>query len=399
MKIYHNSGRTIKLLLTVGLAAFVFTGLSLVNSALAKNDDDTTNASDTHLINIYDKKINKTIVTKAKTVREALDSAGIKVLEGKDVVEPGIDTELVASKYSINIFRAKPVTVIDGDRRIKITTAHQTPELIAKDAGIILHKEDKSVFGSSGNILIDGADVVMTIKRATKLNLVLYGKSIESRTMAATVGEFLREKNIKLGADDTLSIDQNSQISPDMKIEIWRNGKQTITAEEDVDFPIEKIKDANQQSDYRKIKEVGVKGKKTVTYEIEMRNGKEVSRKQLNSVITKEPKKQVETIGVKGAVAPYSGGGSKDQWLSASGIPRDQWGYVDWLVQKESGWNPNARNRSSGACGLAQALPCDKVTGNPYNPVDSLRWMNGYVQKRYGSWANAVNHSRTRGWY
>lgn len=84
--------------------------------------------------------------------------------------------------------------------------------------------------------------------------------------------------------------------------------------------------------------------------------------------------------------------GSKYDWLAASGIPEDQWPVVDWLVQKESGWNPNAINRSSGACGLAQALPCAKIanSGLTWNdPVDSLKWQYRYVQARYGSYHNA----------
>lgn len=91
--------------------------------------------------------------------------------------------------------------------------------------------------------------------------------------------------------------------------------------------------------------------------------------------------------------------GSKQDWLKASGIPQSQWGLVDYLVSKESGWNPNAVNASSGACGLGQQLPCGKWAGTWNNPIDALKAMNGYVMGRYGSWANAVNHSKSVGWY
>ena len=91
--------------------------------------------------------------------------------------------------------------------------------------------------------------------------------------------------------------------------------------------------------------------------------------------------------------------GDKSSWLAASSIPQDQWGNADWLVTKESGWNPNAVNRSSGACGLGQQLPCGKWAGAWNDPVSSLNGMHGYVMGRYGSWANAVNHSKAKGWY
>lgn len=85
----------------------------------------------------------------------------------------------------------------------------------------------------------------------------------------------------------------------------------------------------------------------------------------------------------------YTGGGAPAEWMSAAGISEGDWGYVDYIVSRESGWNPNATNRSSGACGLVQALPCSKVPGNGYDPVDNLRWATGYATGRYGSWAGA----------
>lgn len=94
----------------------------------------------------------------------------------------------------------------------------------------------------------------------------------------------------------------------------------------------------------------------------------------------------------------YSGGGSKDQWMSAAGIPQSDWAYVDSIVSRESGWNPNATNSSSGACGLVQIYPCSKVA-NAYNPVVNLTWGNSYANGRYGSWANAYAFWQRNHWW
>lgn len=91
--------------------------------------------------------------------------------------------------------------------------------------------------------------------------------------------------------------------------------------------------------------------------------------------------------------------GNKHDWLERSGINKKEWALVDYLVSKESGWNPNAVNKSSGACGLGQQLPCGKWSGKWNDPVQALVNMNAYVLGRYGSWANAVNHSKSVGWY
>ncbi|MFC5432375.1 transglycosylase SLT domain-containing protein [Microbacterium suwonense] len=116
-----------------------------------------------------------------------------------------------------------------------------------------------------------------------------------------------------------------------------------------------------------------------------------------------KPKPQTASTGSGGggsAARPkYTGGGSKEQWMTAAGIAQSDWGYVDYIVSRESGWNPNATNRSSGACGLVQALPCSKVPGNGYNPVDNLRWGSGYAIGRYGSWANAYGFWTRNHWW
>ncbi len=95
----------------------------------------------------------------------------------------------------------------------------------------------------------------------------------------------------------------------------------------------------------------------------------------------------------------YSGGGDKSSWLAAAGIAESDWVYVDYIVSKESGWNPNATNASSGACGLVQALPCSKVPGNGYDPVDNLSWADGYAVGRYGSWAAAYDFWTSNHWW
>ncbi|WP_261812637.1 lytic transglycosylase domain-containing protein [Microbacterium aurugineum] len=99
------------------------------------------------------------------------------------------------------------------------------------------------------------------------------------------------------------------------------------------------------------------------------------------------------------SLPPYSGGGAPAEWMAAAGIAQSDWQYVDYIVSRESGWNPNATNQSSGACGLVQALPCSKVPGNGYNPVDNLRWATGYATGRYGSWAGAYNFWTNNHWW
>ena len=294
-----------KITFVSGAILMLVGGLFFVNQALADATKPAAKAGE-KLVTIYDRGAEKTIVTKARTIREALKLAKFSIDERQDIVEPSLDSEMVAEKYNINIFRARPITIVDGNKRMKVTTAEQTPALIAKVAGIEVFEEDKTTLSNSDNMAVDGANMVMKIDRASMVNFVLYGKESVIRTHAKTVGELLKEKNIDPKKDDTLSVDRSAKIIPGMKIELWRNGKQTITAEEDVKFEVEKVQDANRDSGYREVKQAGENGKKNVTYEIEMKNGVEVSRKEIASVVTKEPKKQIEIVGTKSSTS-FSG--------------------------------------------------------------------------------------------
>ena len=73
------------------------------------------------------------------------------------------------------------------------------------------------------------------------------------------------------------------------------------------------------------------------------------------------------------------------------------------LWNRESGWNPNAHNKSSGAYGIPQSLPASKMSseGSDYytNGKTQIRWGLKYIKNRYGTPASAWAHSESHHWY
>ena len=71
------------------------------------------------------------------------------------------------------------------------------------------------------------------------------------------------------------------------------------------------------------------------------------------------------------------------------------------LWNRESGWNPNSRNKSSGACGIPQAYPCSKIKkqqgSNDWKA--QIRWGIGYINSVYGSPCKAWKHFQKKHWY
>lgn len=71
------------------------------------------------------------------------------------------------------------------------------------------------------------------------------------------------------------------------------------------------------------------------------------------------------------------------------------------LWTKESDWNPNAVNKSSGACNIPQALPCNKIS-NAYGDnswQSGIKWGLKYIKQRYGTPTGAWQHFQNKGWY
>jgi hypothetical protein len=254
-------------------------------------------------------------------------------------------------------------------------------------------------------MLSNGSSQVMSIDRAAVVQFTLYGKHAEVRTRATTVEEFLKEKSIKIGANDYLSVDKGQAISAGMAIELWREGKQTVTVEEEVDFEIEKVQDANREVGYREVKTPGVKGKRNATYEIEMKNGQEASRTEIASVTIEEPKKQVEIIGAKlpTPTNPTEAQAIGKEMMLAAGFGEDQWGCLYNLWMRESGWRTTAGNVSSGAYGIPQSLPASKMAafGDDYltNPRTQIAWGLSYIKGRYGTPCGGWSSFRAKGWY
>jgi hypothetical protein len=78
-----------------------------------------------------------------------------------------------------------------------------------------------------------------------------------------------------------------------------------------------------------------------------------------------------------------------------------EWGALNKLWTKESDWNNIARNKSSGAYGIAQALPPTKMpaAAQAGDATTQIAWGLGYIKDRYGSPANAWKHEVAKNWY
>ena len=275
--------------------------------------------SDKRLITVYDRGTTKVFLTKDTTLAEALKDEHIDV-DVHDAVEPALSSELLASNYKVNIYRARPVVVVDGATRIKTVSPYQSAQQIAKDVGITINPEDTTTLEPLTDFANDGAGLKLTITRAIPITLDLYGRRTEIRTQAKTVKAMLIEKQLMLGVNDRVSVPLSTPITAGMEIRIWREGKQTISQDEAVPYSSQIIYDADRPIGYRAIQTKGVAGNRSITYGLEIKEGVEISRVEIANIVTLNPVNQIEVIGIYNNGSGLTQGKGAQYWTDSKGV-------------------------------------------------------------------------------
>lgn len=287
-----------------------------------------------HFITIYDQGTNFQIKTSAVTVREALDRAKVELAES-DKVEPGLTTR-IDSDFKINIYRSRPVLIIDGLTRKRLMTASYDPKTIATDADLAVYDGD-------------------TIEEVENTNFL-------------EVGDLTTYK-------------------------ITRNGGRTITLEDTIPFSEETIQDSSLASGEKEVRTPGEDGRKVLKYRVNFIDGVEVSRELESETVVKEPVARVVAVGSKRSIAPEWA--ECEKYAKAAGVSDADMYDALTLIYHESGCRVDATNSYSGAYGIPQALPGSKMAsmGSDWktNPVTQIKWMIDYVNRRYGGWKQALS--------
>ena len=94
---------------------------------------------------------------------------------------------------------------------------------------------------------------------------------------------------------------------------------------------------------------------------------------------------------------------AKSILLDEYGFTEKEYACLNTLWTKESHWNYKARNKKSGAHGIAQALPASKMnvvsTDWRTNPVTQIRWGLRYISIRYETPCKALAKHKRSNYY
>ncbi|WP_326555519.1 transglycosylase SLT domain-containing protein [Micromonospora sp. NBC_01813] len=137
--------------------------------------------------------------------------------------------------------------------------------------------------------------------------------------------------------------------------------------------------------------------------------------KRAEQVTQQQQQQQQQTQSSSGATVPYTGPipASCDEFSGnraigcaltlEQGWGLDQFACLNKLWNKESGWNHKAYNAASGATGIPQAVPGNKMSGAgadwQTNPATQIKWGLGYIKNRYSTPCGAWQQSQNAGYY
>jgi uncharacterized protein YabE (DUF348 family) len=363
-------------------------GLGLVAATVFAHGGRPVQVSNSHIVFLFDNGGQRqTLDTKATTVGELVHKLPLHLIP-EDVVEPSLDTPIVEDNFRVNVYRARPVTItVDNGSKVVTVTAQKSARVVAQDAGLTIYPEDDTTF-AQGTLKENIIGEKVIVDRAKPVFFNLYGTPLTIRTHAKTVGELMAEKKVKLSGGDRVQPAASTPLTPNMQVFVTRVGVQIQTVEEVVPSPTQIIPDSTLSLGASATRQQGAPGKRAVTYQVETKNGSVATKTVIQSVVIQDP---VPTIIARGTRVLVTG--DKTDWMAQAGIASGDYGYVNFVISHESGWNPASLN-GSGCAGLGQACPGSKLAavcpGWQNNPVCQLKYFTGYAS-RYGGWGGAYN--------
>jgi len=253
--------------------------------------------------------------TLAGSVEGALDSAGLTISE-HDTVAPAIDTA-ISDGSQIVVERGRLLTLtIDGQTREVWTTATTVEEALAELG------QNPAAFQLSADrsreISIDG----LAISAET-----LYSTSVSDGGAAATavtssadtVGAFLTEQGITLGALDTVSPDASTALSQGLVISVSRVAKTTVVEDVEVAQPADQqVEDSSMTSGTSSVTQQGSAGKDQVTFEVTTTNGAETAKTEVSRTAITPAQAKVVAVGTKPAATPARSSSSSSSSTGSS---------------------------------------------------------------------------------
>lgn len=208
---------------------------------------------------------------------------------------------------------------------------------------------------------------------------------------------FQMEANTLVVAETDLQnvvVTQNIPIPEEIKIKMEEEQKAKEEAER---LEQERIAEEQRIAEQKRLEEEQ-RAKEEAEKQKQLEEERRIA-KQKSQQVTSRGGEVSRATGTKAEYQNYA----HDLCINTYGWSENDFECLVKLWERESNWNPNAHNKSSGAHGIPQSLPASKMAseGDDYytNGKTQIRWGLKYIQGRYGTPSSAWQHSQNKGWY
>ena len=233
-----------------------------------------------------------------------LQAAGIRLYPGDQILVDGQrykpDQEMIkTSNRIIQLIPSARVTLLDNGKEKVIFSSAPTLGQALWDAGYRLSQSDR--IDPPLNTLLIG-DLRAELRPALSINVVDGEKTSRIRTSANTVDSALAESGFSLTALDSTEPAPDQPIAAGQSIKILRNSQQIILTGKPLAFENEQVYKEELGQGKSEVVQAGENGLELLRERVTFTNGKEVDRKAEESVVIKNPVKQITNVGTKAVV-------------------------------------------------------------------------------------------------
>jgi resuscitation-promoting factor RpfB len=335
----------------------------------------------------------KTVHTLGSHVHDALSAAGYAVA-AHDIVAPAPSVAIHdGSRIVLHRGRLLQLTV-DGAKR-QVWTTEPTVAAALADLGLSPH----TFVSVSRDQRLPLSPTAIEVRTPKQVTVKHDGTTARLTTTAATVGQLLTDAGIQRGDLDRLSVRPTAAIIAGQTIVLTRVRSARVTQNVPIPFASRRQPDNTLDVGTTKVVTGGVAGARQITYALEYVDGKLTGRTVVSSKVAKPATPRVVRVGTL-AVTPQQ---IAAQLVAARGWGTDQVNCLTLLWNHESGWQVDAENADSGAYGIPQSLPGDKMaSAGPdwqTNPRTQITWGLDYIAGVYGTPCGAWGHELDVNWY
>lgn len=216
---------------------------------------------------------------------DKLNIAGFEAGEGGIIVVDRLNTVYIKYDEIITAYNVYADTVAEAFSEIGVNT-----ENCQIDYSLSAPVENGMI------INVAGAKTVILNADSTSSSISAIG---------STVADVISLAGISLDGDDYVEPSLDTAIEDGMEITVYRVTVKTETRKETIKFSTETKQNSDMDTGTSEIEVAGQNGEKQVEYRVTYINGREASKEELSSTVTKEPVTEVKVVGTKqGSVEP-----------------------------------------------------------------------------------------------